>query len=59
MIEKMKQGNIQRAQRYQVFPSEVVYSELCTGKYTTLSHLTPSLIEYYDVREVRNFAIRG
>ena len=57
MIETMKQGNIQRAQRYQVFPSEIGYSELCTGKYTTLSHLTPSLI--YDVREVRNFAIRG
>ena len=57
MIEKMKQGNIQRAQRYQVFPSEVVYSELFTGKHTTLSHLTPSLI--YDVREVRNFAKRG
>ena len=27
MIEKEKQGNIQRAQRHQDFPSEVVYSE--------------------------------
>ena len=36
MIEKKKQGNIQRAQRCQVFPSEVVYSELFSGKYTQL-----------------------
>ena len=27
MIEKKKQGDIQRAQRHQGFPSEVVYSE--------------------------------
>jgi len=27
MIEEKKQGNIQRAQRHQAFPSEVVYSE--------------------------------
>jgi len=43
MIEKKKQGNIQRAQRDQVFPSEVVYSEPFSEQ-ATLSHLTPSLI---------------
>ena len=45
MIEKEKQGNIQRAQRYQAFPSEVVYSEPFSEKIdTSLSHLTRSLI---------------
>jgi len=44
MIEKKKQGNIQRAQRHQVFPLEVVYSEPFQKIDTTLSHLTSSLI---------------
>jgi len=42
---KKKQGNIQRAQRHQVFPSEVVYGTPTIFRTdATLSHLTPSFI---------------
>ena len=43
MIEKTGQENIQRAQRYQVIPSEVVYSELFSEKWTQLFLTLPLL----------------